>query len=512
MELLKKYKSLLYFYVLLNVLTGIFITLSSYIHIPLFAAEDYFYYGVHFLLMQFSLFGLIYLLSFNKYVFYILFLPLFFLLALAAFWGFTQDISISAGVIQASLETKKDIVFDLISWQLIAYIILIVLVILLMIRQYKKIEVPKFNYLFVVLSLLGFGVFYLVEANRGGTFKTRLPYTLFFESKKLYEKEKITFKTITEKLSHSEDSIQIIFVLGESVRADHLQLNGYERETTPFLNNRKNLISYQKAFTTNTYTAASVPQILSNASVFDDFKQEKISLIDVLKKSEIPTVWIGNQTPEKSYIGFIESSDKKFYVDPTHSEYSFNKELDEKILPVFETEFNTQANQFITLHMMGSHWWYENRYDSRFRKFNPVIKSKYIPSNSPKEMINSYDNTILYLDYFLNELIKRIEVKNQKTILFYVSDHGEFLGESNKWLHAQAGEEPAIRNPAVIIWYSDEFKQKYPEHVNKLHANKLKYLPLDFFFHSVIDIYGIEGLEYEVDKSIFRDFKFDKSN
>ncbi len=490
-------------------MVGLFITLSSYVHLPLFAVKDYIYYGIHFLLMQFSLFGIIYLLTFNKYAFYILFLPLFLILSVIAFWGFTQDISLTSGVIQASLETKKDIVYDLVSWQLIVFILLTIGAKVIMVRQYRKVEVPKFNYVFLVISILGLLTFFTVESKRRGTFKKKLPYTLYYESKNLYKKNKIIFREITEDVTHAQDSIQFIFVLGESVRADHLQLNGYERETMPLLNKRTNLISYPNAFTPNTSTSLSVPQILSNASIFDDYKDEKISLIDVLNRAEIPTIWIGNQTPERSYIYFIKNSQKKFYIDPTHSEFSFNKELDDKMIPVLRKELKSDGNQFITIHMMGSHWWYENRYDSRFRKFTPVIKSKYVPSNSSEEMINSYDNTIVYLDYFLNELISGLEKSNNPTILVYVSDHGELLGENGKWLHAQAGNEHAV-NPAVIVWYSQKFSEKFPEKVQQLHNNQTKYLPLDFFFHSVMDIYGIKGLNFNSNLSIFRDFKFDK--
>ncbi|HLV23936.1 MAG TPA: sulfatase-like hydrolase/transferase [Moheibacter sp.] len=460
--------------------------------------------------MQFSLFGVIYLLSLNKYLFYGLFLPLFFILSVVGFWGFTQDISLSAGVIQASLETQADIVFGLISWQLVLYILLIIALMYFLVKQYNKVQVPKFNYVLCILSLLSFLTFFVVESKRGGTFKNRLPYTLYFESQKLYKKNKVRFEQINQTLVAGQDSIQFIFVLGESVRADHLQLNGYERQTTPLLSQRKNLISYTDAFTTNTYTGASVPQILSNASVFDDYKTEKKSLMDVLNKANIQTVWIGNQTPEKSYLTFIENSTKKFYIDPTHSEFSFNKELDEKMIPVAIEEWNNSGNQFSTIHMMGSHWWYENRYDDRFRVFKPVIKSKYIPSNSPEEMINSYDNTILYLDYFLNELINHLEKLNTTSILFFVSDHGELLGENGNWLHAQPGDEKSVRNPAVIIWYSDKFKNKYPTKIDNLYNNQNKYLPLDFFYHSVLDAYEIKGVELNPDLSIFRDFKFRK--
>lgn len=510
MEVIKKYKTLVYFYILINLAVGLCITLSSYVHIPLFSFKDYLYYGAHFLLMQFSLFGIIYLLTFNKYFFYILFLPLFFLLSIAAFWGFTQDISLSAGVIQASLETRKDIVFDLISWQLIAFVLLIVLVILVMVRQYRKIKTKKINYVFLFISGISFLVFFVVEDKRAGTLRNRLPYTLYFESKKLYNKNKVVFREITEELTHAEEDIQFIFVLGESVRADHLQINGYNRETTPLLSERRNLVSFTEAYTPHTYTGASVPQIMSDAGIYDDYEQEKTSLIKVLNRTGIPTVWIGNQTPENSYLPFINDSDKKFYIDPTHSEFSFSKSLDGEMIPVFRKELNAAGNQFITIHMMGSHWWYENRYEERFRKFKPVIKSKYIPSNLPEEMVNSYDNTLVYLDYFLNELISQLEENNSPAILFYVADHGELLGENGKWLHAQPGDEKAVRNPAVIVWYSEKFKERFPQKVKNLYGNKLKYLPLDFFFHSLIDVYGIQGIDYNQDLSIFQDFRYEE--
>lgn len=509
MEVIRKYKSLICFYLLVNVAVALFITSSSYVHIPLFAAKDYFYYGIHFLLMQFSLFGFIYLLTFNKYVFYSIFLPLFFVLSVAAFWGVTQDISLSAGVIQASLETKRDIVFDLVSWQLIVFIFVIFTVILLMVWQYRKLKVPKFNYVFLFISFASFLVFFMVENKRHGTFKNRLPYTLYFESQKLYKKNKVVFREVKEELNYAHDSIQIIFVLGESVRADHLQLNGYGRETTPLLAKRTNIISFPDAYTTHTYTGASVPQIMSDASIYDDYEQEKTSLIKVLNQANIPTAWIGNQTPENSYLPFINDSEKKFYIDPTHSEFSFSKALDGEMIPFFQKELSRGGNQFIILHMMGSHWWYENRYDERFRRYKPVIKSKYIPSNSPEEMINSYDNTIVYLDYFLNELINELEQNNSSAILFYVSDHGELLGENGKWLHAQPGDEKAVRNPAVVVWYSEKFKERFPKKVQNLELNKLKYMPLDFFFHSVMDVYEIRGLKYNQNLSIFQDFKSD---
>lgn len=512
MERLKEYKSLIQFYSVLNLAILLFITLSSYVHIPLIELKDYFSYGVHLLLMQFSLFGAIYILTLNRWFFYGLCLPLFLLLAIIGFFGFTQDISLSAGVIQASIETKSDVVADLVSWQLIVYIIFILGIIFLLIKLYQRIDQPKLNWFLVGISILSFITFWIIESKRGGTLKNRLPYTLFFETKKFLSKDKITFQPVNQNLTHQIKDLQIIFILGESVRADHLQINGYERETNPLLNQETNLISFPKTFTTHTYTGASVPQILSNASIYDDYEKPIISLIDVLNQAQIPTIWIGNQTPEKSYLSFIENSTQRIFVDPTHSEFSFSKALDETMLPEFQKELKPNQSQFMLIHMMGSHWYYENRYPKEFQKFKPVIQSKYIPSNSAESMINSYDNTLVYLDYFIYKIIQTLKKENSNAILIYVSDHGELLGEEGKWLHAQLGNTNAVREPAVFVWYSDQFEQKFPEKINSMKSNQQKLIPLDFVFHSVLDLYEIDFEAKNNKLSIFDDFDFENHN
>lgn len=506
MDLLKKYKNLIQFYLLINVIFALFVSLSSYVHVPLVGWKDTLSYVGHFILLQFSLFGFIYLATLNKWLFYFVFIPIFLLLSIIAFFGYSQDIALSAGVIQASLETKTDVVVGLLSWQLVGFVLLSILAVIVLVKFYKKIDQPQFNYVLTIVSILSLLTFFVVESKRKGTLKNRLPYTLYFETKKFIEKPKIQFETITEKFQQGSDSLQIIFILGESVRADHLALNGYERNTNPKLSQLSNLISFPNGFTNNTYTGSSVPQILSDASVNDHYLDAKISLIDVLNQTQIPTTWIGNQTPENSYFPFIKASKQKIFVDPSHSEFSFNKEFDEVMLPHVKSEIHKSRNQFLLVHMMGSHWYYENRYPDQFRVFQPTITSKYIPSNSPESMVNSYDNTLLYLDFFVDEIIQMVKSQNTNAIVLYVSDHGELLGEDGKWLHAQPGNAKAVRNPAVLVWYSDKFAENYPEKISYLKQNQAKHLPLDFVFHTILDLYEINYPKINSQLSLFSDF------
>lgn len=502
MEVLKKYKSLLYFHVLLNVFFGVFVSFSSFYHLPLHKTIDYFFYGIVFFVIQFSVFGFFYLLSLNDHFFKITFPPLFLVLSLAGFWGYSIDMSFTDGILQATLETKPDIVYDLISFPLIGFIVIVVFVIYYIFHLYRKIDVPKYNnYLFLV-ALIGITGFYFLESVRTNILKSRLPFNLFFELYSYSNKGEQVFKNPPMKIKHSENDLKIIFVLGESVRADHLQINGYARETTPLLMKMRNVVSFKNAYTPLTYTGISVPQILSNCSFNAKDNRDSYSLVDVLNNSNLKTCWIGNQTPEKSYETFIANSQIKKLIDPFHTIYSFNKKYDSDLLPFLEKEYS--QSDFILLHMIGSHWYYENRYKEKEAVFKPTIKSKYVPSNTAQEMINSYDNTILSLDQFLSDVIGFLEHKNEKILLIYVSDHGEFLGENGKWLHAQKGPFRTSQNPAVLFWYSDKFKEEYSHKIKALKNQKNDVFPLTKIYHSVLDAYGLDSRMWIEKKSVFK--------
>ncbi|HEY0091845.1 MAG TPA: phosphoethanolamine transferase, partial [Flavobacterium sp.] len=236
-------------------------------------------------------------------------------------------------------------------------------------------------------------------------------------------------------------------------------------------------------------------QIFTDAAFSDSTIQPRHSLIEVLNAADIATNWIGNQTPEKSYEIFIKQARHSMIIDPMHSELTFQKEYDEKLLPMVHKVLTPFKNQFSVVHMMGSHWWYESRYPGSFRCYKPVIQSKHIPSNSKEEMINSYDNTVLYLDSFIDRTIKLAEKTNSQTLIIYLSDHGELLGEDNLWLHGQSGK--GVSNPAMMVWYSEAFEKKNPKLIMDLKENHKKKLNLDFFFPTIMKLYGIEGLKYD---------------
>ena len=501
MEKLKKYKEEIKFHLLLNILFAVFISLASYIHIPLEGAKSYFIYGCHFLILQFSVFGFLYLFSLSKILFRILFPVVFFTLSTISFWVYTQDISINSGMIQAILESNIDIAIDVFSFQFGLFMLFSVIGIIFCIKKYLQLKRNHFGFPLFILSILAISVFFIAENYRYGILKRKLPYSVFYGMKEYLEKPTLKIKKVHQNTRTEKDSLHIIFVLGESVRADHLSINGHHRNTTPLLKKQNNVVSYKNIYTPLTYTAISVPQILSNISILEHPQIETYSMYSVLNKAGFNSEWIGNQSLEKSYESLVKTNKEVQIIDKFHSVLSFKKGKDLVLFDKFSFENLAAKNKISTLHMIGSHWYYNSRIDNRFKIFKPIVSSKYLGASTKEALINSYDNTLLYLDFFLDKLINELKKSKNETILIYLSDHGETLGEDGHWFHAQ-NNKPS-QNPAMLVWYSEKFKKNNPMKTAHLISNKNDTISTDFLFHSILDLSEIKGFNFKKEKSIF---------
>ena len=502
MEKLKLWKQEVKFHLGLHILIAVFITIASYVHFPFGSFKGNLVYVAHFLLLHFSLFGFIYIFSLFRNVFKVLFPILFILVTSFSFWVYTQDLTIGVGMIQAITETNIDIAVDVFSYQFILFLLFSLVSIIWFFKFHSTSRKSSLKSPLFFIAILGVLTFFVVENYKFDAFKNRLPYNVYFEGIKYLKQPSVKLKEVKEVAFTKEENLHIVLVVGESVRADHLSLNGYYRNTNPLLSKVENLISFKKVFTPFTFTSQSVPQILTDKSVnAKENLQEATSLYSVLNKASFKTEWIGNQSIERSYKDIIYSNKTKVIIDKFHSFQSFKKERDLALLDYFSIDDSLSKNRISTLHMIGSHWYYNSRITNDFKHFEPIISSKYIGSLTKEELINSYDNTIVYLDYFLNELIEKLKKSSKKTILIYISDHGETLGEDGKWLHAQ--EHDVSKNPAMLVWFSANFENNYPLKIKHLKDKQQDSITTDFLFHSILDISKIENYNYIKNQSIF---------
>ena len=84
------------------------------------------------------------------------------------------------------------------------------------------------------------------------------------------------------------------------------------------------------------------------------------------------------------------------------------------------------------LHTSTSHGpAYSKKYPPRFEVFRPVCTKVELNKCAKDELYNAYDNTIVYTDYILHAVIDTLkEIKDYKSTMIFISDHGESLGET----------------------------------------------------------------------------------
>ncbi len=294
----------------------------------------------------------------------------------------------------------------------------------------------------------------------------------------------------------------LIIVVGEAARSDHFSLNGYARETNPLLKT-KNVISLKNVSSCDTSTAAAVPGIFSELS-HSNYTPEKAAqqenLLDVLARVGFSIFWRDNNSSSKGVASRLKEENVRALDQ--------NDEILLKGLDDYIKNLNTDA--VIVLHQLGSHGpAYYKRYPSEFNKYKPGCETNEIQSCRPSDLINTYDNTILYTDYILAKLIELLEKNEQlNTAMLYISDHGQSLGEYGLYLHGT----PYLVAPKEqthipwIIWLSDGFVKEFKINMSNLKekAETGKYAH-ENFFHSVLGLLNISTQTYDQKLDIFKD-------
>lgn len=255
----------------------------------------------------------------------------------------------------------------------------------------------------------------------------------------------------------------LILVIGETARADHFSINGYARETTPQLSAEK-VVSFTNFHACGTSTAVSVPCMFSmgGRERFDSpTANNKENLLDVLQRAGVNVLWRDNNSDSKGVALRVPYEDFK---SPEKNQNCDEECRDEGMLAGLQDfiDRHPTGDIAIVLHQMGNHGpAYFKRYPASFEKFKPVCKSNDLSSCSKEEIINAYDNAIAYTDYFLGKTIDLLKRNDSQfeTAMFYLSDHGESLGEAGIYLHGlprSIAPDSQLHVPAVM-WFGKGF-------------------------------------------------------
>lgn len=267
----------------------------------------------------------------------------------------------------------------------------------------------------------------------------------------------------TKNIGLSARNELLVMVVGETARADRFSLNGYKRLTNPELA-KQGVVSFSNVSSCGTSTSVSLPCMFSVLGRKDYEKEKALHMenaLDVLSDHGVEILWRDNNSDSKGVATRMQYEDFK---SPTYNPVCHGECRDIGMLSGLDEYIKSKKGKdiLIVLHQMGNHGpEYYRRYPKEFEKFKPMCMTGDIRNCTKEEVDNSYDNAILYTDYFLSEVINFLKKYDDQyeTAMLYVSDHGESLGEHGFYLHAapyMIAPKEQTHIPA-ILWLGKNF-------------------------------------------------------
>ena len=296
----------------------------------------------------------------------------------------------------------------------------------------------------------------------------------------------------------------MVLVIGETSRVGNWEIFGYDRPTNPRLSQRNDLIKFSKAVSQSNTTHKCVPLMLSpiDPAQFDSINYYK-NIISAFNEAGFNTSFYSNQAKNHSYTQFFsEAAQKLDYLDADHR---FDHYLvDEMSRDLADT---TRTNQFIVLHTYGSHFNYHDRYTDDFSFFKPDGSTN-ANAKHRKVLVNAYDNSIRYIDNYLDDAIRQLEATGKSAVLIFSADHGEdiFDDDRQRFLHASPVATYWQLHVPMFIWMSDSYRASHPDIVNALQSNSDRLMaPSQSIFHTIIDMAGIDTRYFNPANSVASD-------
>ena len=349
---------------------------------------------------------------------------------------------------------------------------------------------------------------------------TQFVYSASGYVKKNYLTTQESYREIGTDAKQSQSAIKqaeekptlLVFVVGETARSQNYQLNGYERKTNPYTG-KLDVISFQDFASCGTATAVALPCMFSQLthSKFERTKADnQDNVLDIMQRAGIDLIWKENDGGDKSVAHKI----KKITVDRTKTDQWCNSSncYDMALLNDLDQEIESmRGNRVVTMHLNGSHGpTYFQRYPKDKAFFQPDCPRADIENCSVEEIVNSYDNTIRYTDYVLEQTINKLTKLEDKynTALIYLSDHGESLGESGMFLHGMPYSLAPDFQKRVpfLMWMSPNFKQAKQIDSDCLtqEAQSVGKYSQDNVFHSLLGIMDVQTNAYDGHLDIFK--------
>ncbi|MEK7345995.1 MAG: phosphoethanolamine--lipid A transferase [Pseudomonadota bacterium] len=320
---------------------------------------------------------------------------------------------------------------------------------------------------------------------------------------------------VTASAGTGGDAPLVVLVLGETARAANFGLGGYARDTTPQLRQLQaqgDLTYFSDVKSCGTSTQASLPCMFSHLgkAAYEGSGQRFESVLDVLQRAGLAVLWLDNQSGCKGVCDRVPNVATTALNVP---EFCNDGEcLDEVMLHELPKQLaaldpaRRAKGTVVVMHQMGSHGpAYYKRSPMAMKQFLPECSSHALQNCPPEQIVNAYDNSILYADHFIAKTVKWLQSQSQPTALMYLSDHGESLGEKGLYLHgmpySMAPQEQT--HVPLLVWLSTPLQRQRGWRMSCLQAQSDKALSHDHLFHSLLGLSQVSTRLAKPDLDLF---------
>jgi heptose-I-phosphate ethanolaminephosphotransferase len=409
-------------------------------------------------------------------------------------------------------ESKEFMMHNFNPWIIVACVayIFVCFLIIWMMRKNERLKVKDHRGVFFTTLVVALAILLIPILSHNVYFANfysqfiRYKITLCSEEKGIAQRQSQVYQV--SNLHTDAVPKTIVVVIGESLSRHHMSLYGYIRDTNPNLSKLgDSLFVYQDVVSPQVHT---IPVMRSVLTFYErDYPKhitEKPSLFELFNRAGYETYFITNQTfggeLGTSYDALLEESQHVYNL-------SVEKLQDEIVLPTLQSIVDkpTNKNKLVLIHLVGNHMAYEFRYTPSFKVFDneqdhKIDKTGFRNSQDIRT-IDKYDNSVLYNDFVLAEIIKVLKQdKDSKMALVYFSDHGEEVFDYRKFSgHAYEKVSKYMCEVPFLVWLSPAFLQ---HRTDILLDTKRPYSTADFMF-GISNIAGLEYLDYDSTRSVF---------
>lgn len=340
------------------------------------------------------------------------------------------------------------------------------------------------------------------------TLKSFAGYQKILESRKHM---KIEDSKLLNELRSVPDGVYVL-VIGESLTRDHMNVYGYNRENTPFQSKAildPHYTFFNHVYSCYTQTVQVLTYALTEKNQYNDIRlADAFSIIDLARQAGFKTTWISNQSRFGIWdtpIGAIGSQcDDQYWINKYIGTGVVTKNYDSALVPFLRKVDPTNRRQLIVIHLMGSHVSYWDRYPKEFY-FWPVDQSK--KRTKAEIMTDEYDNSVLFNDYVMSQIMNEVTNYIHADGLIYFSDHGELVAE-RPGHNADQFDYTMVHIP-FWVYTSDNYQRTRKDIFNRMIERKNMPFTNDKIYDTLMGMMGLKFVHYDARYDFFSD-KYDE--